>query len=175
MDLKWPEIGRKWTKITKFHRAILNFTNLACFLQRSNPLYRSNLHVSNFWNFFLLEFFPNIILGIFFPNQLNLNSLHDWVFHQNNSSCTQWHSPRLISLLSSLLLWCWVDSLVSTFRLDAVRLDYNSSVLIGLIDFTIFYRFFSVGSRISNSIIFEWSRSTHFKFELINRDIWNLI
>lgn len=175
MDLKWPEIGRKWTKITKFHRAIWNFTNLACFLQRSNPLYRSNLHVSNFWNFFLLEFFPNIILGIFFPNQLNLNSLHDWVFHQNNSSCTQWHSPRLISLLSSLLLWCWVDSLVSTFRLDAVRLDYNSSVLIGLIDFTIFYRNFSMGSRISILIILEWSRSSHFKFELINRDIWNLI
>ena len=162
-------------QITKFHSAIWNFTNLACFLQRSNPLYRSNLHVNNFWNFFLLEFFPNIILGIFFPNQLNLNSLHDWVFHQNNSSCTQWHSPRLISLLSSLLLWCWVDSLVSTFRLDAVRLDYNSSVLIGLIDFTIFCRNFSMGSRISILIILEWSRSSHFKFELINRDIWNLI
>ena len=47
------------------------------------------------WNFF-----PNGIL--FFQIIKFLNSLHhDWVFHQNNSSCTQWHSPRLISLLSS--------------------------------------------------------------------------
>ena len=47
------------------------------------------------WNFF-----PNGIL--FFQIIKFLNSLHhDWVFHQNNSSCTQWHSPGLISLLSS--------------------------------------------------------------------------
>ena len=114
--LRWPEDDRKSIKMNQLEYPIFwNFTNLACFLQRSNYLYRSNLHVSNFLNFRLLEFRSNwnFFPILFIPNYSFLNSLHhDWVFHQNNSSCTQWHSPRA-SFLTFLSLPCCDAELIA--------------------------------------------------------------
>jgi len=157
MTGNWPEVDQ-YSQISSGN---FKFYKPCMFSSKVKSSLSIKSSCEQFLKFFSVGIFSQYYSWNFFPNQLNLNSLHDWVFHQNNSSCTQWHSPRLISLLSSLLLWCWVDSLVSTFRLDAVRLDYDSSVLIGLIDFTIFikvfrwaleFRFWSFSNEVDQSL-----------------------